>query len=81
MIGYKPLIVKMHYDQNKSKSAYDNLELLCDLELYLGFAINLDDDHFSYHKNRKTGTQWKSVLYLPPPSIPHGECFFALESG
>jgi hypothetical protein len=28
MIGYKPLIVKMHYDQNKSKYAHDNLELL-----------------------------------------------------
>jgi len=36
MIEYKSLIVKMQYDQNKSKSAHDNLELLCDLELILG---------------------------------------------
>jgi hypothetical protein len=36
MTGYKSLIVKMHYDPNKSKSAHDNLELLCDLELILG---------------------------------------------
>ncbi len=37
MVEYKSLIVKMHFDLNKRKSACDNLELLCDL-LILGLC-------------------------------------------
>jgi hypothetical protein len=37
MVEYKSLIVKMHFDLNKNKFAYDNLELLCNL-LILGLS-------------------------------------------
>lgn len=37
MVEYKCLIVKMHFDLNKSKFVCDNLELLCDL-LILGLS-------------------------------------------
>ncbi len=33
---YKSLIVKMHIDAPKSKHAWENLDLLCDLELVFG---------------------------------------------
>jgi hypothetical protein len=38
---YKSLVVKMYVDAPKSKLAWDNLDLLCDLELVLGLPCIL----------------------------------------
>jgi hypothetical protein len=41
LVKYKSMVVKMHMDAPKSKSAWDNLDLLCDLELVLGLPCIL----------------------------------------
>ncbi len=38
---YKSMVVKMYMDAPKSKSVWDNLDLLCDLELVLGLPCIL----------------------------------------
>jgi hypothetical protein len=35
MVEYNALIVKMHFNHDKTKFAHENLEMLCDLELIL----------------------------------------------